>query len=252
MTRAVRTVLVLLVIALLPARPALAWKLETHIWLASKLVAELRSSGCNVTIAPFGNHTVRPDVCNAILNNEGAFLLGVLGADVYPDMVAGQFTTHPGVERSDKAVGFVRSTLQPLGRTFTPPTLWHTDDWLDFVRKGAQSPAQVAFAHGYMIHAAMDMWAHTYVNIYAGGLFSLADEQEVEFRHMALESFIKHTHRSFLGGGGSGRASSSGIRLPDLSGRQTGIDALTPLTAPIAFVRDRLVLNDEVAQQYAM
>ena len=41
-----------------------------------------------------------------------------------------------------------------------------------FAAKGRTPSPELAFAYGYMLHAAMDTWAHSYVNAYSGDIFS--------------------------------------------------------------------------------
>lgn len=244
------------------ATPAQAWKIDTHIWLAKELYEDVKKTG-KVRL-PVGEFPIPPNILKAIEKHESPFLLGVLGPDTYPDMIAGQMTTHPGVEGKqpfETAVALASIVGQPL---FTNAPSWQTDDWLHWVRSRAlaNSPdgPEVAFAYGYLIHAAMDMWAHTYVNLYAGDVFSLFDEQEVEFRHMAIESLVARTHKSYLPEPGSLTNEEAGQRLGgQLSGtarnpqRMTKpqSDLLTPLRAPLTFVRTNLVLNLTVANQYA-
>ncbi len=182
------------------ATPSQAWKIDTHIWLAKELYEDVKKTG-KVRL-PVGEFPIPPNVWKAIEKHEGPFLLGVLGPDTYPDMIAGQMTTHPGVEGKkpfETAVALASIVGQPL---FKNAPSWQTDDWLNWVRSRALATSaegpEVAFAYGYLIHAAMDMWAHTYVNLYAGDVFSLFDEQEVEFRHMAIESLVARTHKSYL------------------------------------------------------
>ena len=94
-----------------------------------------------------------------------------MGPDAYPDILVGQTIVHPG---------FVSG--------------WKTDDWLKHVLQDAQSApndSRLALAYGYLSHAAVDIWAHTYINEYAGDVFLLPDgETTVERRHVLLESLI--------------------------------------------------------------
>ncbi|WP_342349490.1 hypothetical protein [uncultured Nitrospira sp.] len=246
----------------LAASPTHAWKIDTHIWLAKGLYEEIKQTG--KVHLPIGEFPIPSDLQKAIANHEGAFLLGVLGPDTYPDMIAGQMTTHPGVESKnvfETAATLASMVGQPL---FTNAASWQTDDWLLWIRTRALATStkgpEVAFAYGYLIHAAMDMWAHTYVNLYAGDVFSLFDEQEVEFRHMAIESLVARTHKSYLPEPVSLTNEEAGQRLGGQLRGTTGNpqnvtktqpDLLTPFQAPREFVRTNLVLNLTVANQYA-
>ena len=55
----------------------------------------------------------------------------------------------------------------------------------------------LAFAYGYLTHAAGDMWAHTLVNDVAGGVFPAVgeiltdvDDAEIAIRHIIVEGYI--------------------------------------------------------------
>lgn len=244
------------------ATPAQAWKIDTHIWLAKELYEDVKKTG-KVRL-PVGEFPIPPNVWKAIEKHEGPFLLGVLGPDTYPDMIAGQMTTHPGVEGKkpfETAMALASIVGQPL---FNNAPSWQTDDWLNWVRSRALATSaegpEVAFAYGYLIHAAMDMWAHTYVNLYAGDVFSLFDEQEVEFRHMAIESLVARTHKSYLPDSQALSNQEATRRLGNQLGgtarnpqsfTKPQPDLLTPLRAPLKFVATSLVLNPTVANQYA-
>lgn len=90
---------------------------------------------------------------------------------------------------------------------------------------GSQGNKNSAFSLGYMGHAISDMWAHTYVNMYSGGIFNINDGIEVEKRHILLEKYIAEY-------------------TPSLS---TLPETITP---PSNFIVDKLILNDTAAEQY--
>lgn len=142
-----------------------AFGLKTHIWIGQRLLNEVQSS-CRVTIAD-ALTSINTEVCNSIRAHPGAFLSGVLGPDAFPDLITGQVTTHPGIEGD-----------------------WTTGDWLSHMYSRASSGRDLAFAAGYVVHAASDVFAHTYVNAYAGDIFILNDERAVERRHFVLEKYI--------------------------------------------------------------
>ncbi len=240
-----------LVVGFFAAGDAHAWKLGTHLWLAEQLRTELHPDRPGLTIAPLpGTFRVPAPVRDAIWTNAGSFQLGVLGPDLYPDMIAPQMTTHPGWEEPDgaekQALAIVPNTLAFLRRPMLEQSRWYTDDWLAHVRREAKTPAEIGFAYGYLIHAAMDTWAHSYVNLYAGDVFSLLDEQEVELRHMAIETFVSRLHSQFVGDPAARASASAASRVV-----RPPADALTDLTAPVDFVRRTLVLHPKVASQYA-
>ncbi len=107
-----------------------------------------------------------------------------------------------------------------------------TDDWLNHLLLKAQSDEEIAFAFGFSVHAAADVFAHTYINQYAGDIFELRDEREVEVRHFVLEKYIESLTPT----------------RENLSGQE--IDWTQGLATPVSFVKDNLILDEEVARQY--
>ena len=195
-----------------------AFKLETHLWVGQQVINDLADDG-KISFKLNGkqvNLDVPADVRAAILANKNEYLLGHLGPDVAPDVVVGQTIVHPGL-----------------------PNAWKSNDWLQFLLDNSRSnPLGKSYSYGYLGHAAGDMFAHTYVNQYAGDIFDLRDETLVEQRHIALEGFIaKFTPP-----------------LQDHTGKAIGqiSEALKPSNGYGTFVRDTLVMNDVVQQQYGM
>jgi len=142
-----------------------AFGLKTHVWIGQRILAEIQDS-CRVEIddAPIA---VNAQACASIREHPGSFLAGLLGPDAYPDLITGQVTTHPGIDGD-----------------------WQTNDWLIHLYESANPGAELAFAAGYLVHAASDTFAHSYVNAYAGDIFVLSDERRVELRHFLLEKYI--------------------------------------------------------------
>ncbi|MBF0397443.1 MAG: hypothetical protein HQK78_11765, partial [Desulfobacterales bacterium] len=117
---------------------------------------------------------------------------------------------------------------------------WNTDDFLRWMLTGATSEEEmekrqksIAYSYGFIGHAASDTFSHTYVNMYAGDVFSLMDEQEVETRHNAVESFIV-AHQP---------------PLKDRFGKNIG-ETYKVISLPQSFLADRFILNDTIAEQY--
>lgn len=175
-----------------------AFGLKTHIWIAQKLVSDVQSS-CRLQIETIPVN-INEQVCQSIREHPGAFLAGALGPDAYPDIITGQVTTHPGI-----------------------PGDWQTADWLVHMYATAAPGPMLAFASGYLVHAASDVFAHTYVNAYAGDIFVLTDERAVERRHFVLEKYID-------------------ARLP---GYSFNPDSLKP---PTSWLRDKLIHNGDAAR----
>jgi len=193
-----------------------ALKLEGHVFVGQQIINDLESDG--MLSFTLGNRVikipVKTNIKDAILNNKAEFLLGNIGPDVFPDVVVGQTTAHPGVEGG-----------------------WKTNDWLQYLLEQVEyGEKPTAFAYGYLGHASTDVFAHTYVNQYAGDVFEIFDEILVEKRHIMLEGFIdKH--------------------LPPLKNHQGQLlpkahQLLTIDDNFAEFLRDTLIYSDDVHQQY--
>jgi hypothetical protein len=180
------------------ASTSFAFGLKTHIWIGQSILAEIQST-CRVEIETVPVK-LNVQVCESIRANPNAFLSGVLGPDAYPDLITGQVTTHPGIEGD-----------------------WATNDWLKHLYANARPGPELAFAAGYVVHAASDIFAHTYVNGYSGDIFILTDERAVERRHFVLEKYIDS-------------------KLPDYN-----FDPET-LAPPAEFLRDKLIHNADAAR----
>ena len=177
-----------------------AFGLKSHLWIGERILNDINTN-CEIELDN-DTYKLREKTCTALREYPSDFLSGTLGPDIYPDMVVGQTTTHPGIGGG-----------------------WQTDDWLKYVLDGSSSPKELAFAYGYMVHAASDVMAHTYVNLYAGDEFVLFDERAVERRHFVLEKYIDS-------------------RLPNLN-----ID-VNSLAIPASHLRDSLIFNSSVNNQY--
>jgi hypothetical protein len=171
--RCTEALLELLIFTALVCMPSIAsaFKVETHVWIAQQVINDLaKGKTINIRVGmkdiPL---EVRKEIRDAILNNQELFRLGSIGPDAFPGVYEGQMTIHPGAK----------------GKA------WGTGDWLAHVLRSAQTPGEVAFAYGFLTHAAADVFAHTYVNQYAGDIYLLTDgELDVEKRHFLLEGYI--------------------------------------------------------------
>lgn len=223
--------------------PAAAFKLETHVWIAQQVLNDLLRNDpfpCTVALVrydlqpdgsviegkKFGDFKVEPAICESLRAHAGQYRMGSIGPDAFPDIPGGQMTTHPGVTGSGG---------------------WQTDDWLRWVLDGAVRPRAeatsetLAFAYGFLTHAAGDVFAHSYVNAYSGDIFDLEignpnGERQVELRHIALETYIKNFTPPLAGptGVALGRTELN-VELGD---------------EVVRYIRDRLILNSTVAGQY--
>lgn len=191
--------------------PSYAFKPITHVWVGQQVLDDVTFDG-KVTIAPFGEFTVEPEIVDALRNYPYEYRMGNIGPDGFPDVISGQVTVHPGVKNR-----------------------WQADDWLKWMLQKERSPSSlfqqdIAFAYGYVSHAAADIFSHSYVNSYTGDIFDLSDgEADVELRHVALESYIER-------------------RTPPLSAGNPWDAVSVDRTA--GFIRDRLIVNPTVIEQY--
>jgi len=202
--------LILLGVVLWQPVSGAVYKIKTHVWIAQQVLNDVVPDG-QVTIGQW-EFPVDPRIVSALRNHPEKYRMGHVGPDGFPDIITGQLTTHPGVKGA-----------------------WQTDDWLRWMLSGAGGDEEkIALAYGYLGHAADDVFAHTYVNMYSGDIFAFSDgEAKVEERHFALESYIEsHTPP-----------------LRDHAGNAVG-NPHESVSTPSRFVADQLILNDTVAEQY--
>lgn len=199
-----RKSLIGLVICLL-STASYGFKVDTHVWVAQQVIDDLKDGYFTFDL---GSQVIRLPISQELVDtvrlNPAAFRMGNIGPDASPSIMAGQSVIHPG------------------------DTGWESDKWIAWIDSRARSSQygarERAYALGFRAHAAADVFAHTYVNLYSGGHFTLDDTDfAVEARHVLLESFISSY-------------------TPDVS--------KLPLAMPGNFVRDQLILNPTVADQY--
>lgn len=195
--------------------PGHAFKIDTHLWIGQQVINDLEDDG-RITVKLHGRAVSLPvpaRVRDAILAHRNEYLLGHLGPDVFPDVVVGQTLVHPG-----SATG------------------WKTNDWLLFLLARSEGdPLATALAYGSLGHAAGDLFAHSYVNQYAGDIFELSDETLVEQRHVALESFVARFNPPFRNAAGQDLGDPSRLARPG--------DEVA------RFVRDALIYDEQAAEQ---
>lgn len=209
-------------VILLVSSVAHAFKTDTHVWVGQQVINDIEDDG--MLSFKIDNREVKIGINSAvraaILNNKSDYLMGNIGPDATPDVVVGQTVIHPGVkDNQGKNIG------------------WQTNDWLThLLSKSSYSDSAKAFVYGYLGHAAADVFAHTYVNQYAGDIFNLKDETLVEQRHFVLESYIaKYTPE-----------------LKNYRGQAIGSpwQQITIGDQYANFVRNSLIYNDKVQSEY--
>ena len=172
------------------ASSAHAFKPYTHVYAAQEAWEDAKDGkvtlhyttylgGNNgVTPTPIGDFDVDPDILRAIRANPQLFYAGALGPDAYPDIVSGQSRIHP-----------------PNGTGNDPdanPGGSGTDMWMQELWAAAwgshRSDENIAFTTGFLAHAAGDLYAHSYVNYYSGGIFHLLTPNMT--KHLVLEGYV--------------------------------------------------------------
>lgn len=179
------------------ATSALAWKPNTHIYAANQAIAPILS-GSDTVLINGESYPVDSRVATAIRNYPSHYRAGVVGPDAFPDIYVGQSVIHPDTRQENGTV--VPGEFGP-GHSFSFEWLRHVYEagWAYYNDKGGNADGQknLAFMYGFLTHAAGDMWAHTFVNNFARGIFpSLSDfpNLPIAVRHIVVESYIgKHT-----------------------------------------------------------
>src|SRR6266571_210136 len=180
-------VFVSLVVITLPSflKPASAYHLYTHAWTTENLFTDLNDGDGGVNING-REYPVATPIVQAILTHPDFYNAGVIGPDLFPDIAYGQSIIHPS------RTGAYLLTL-------------YSEAWRIFLDQ--HSPYSqtakleiLAFTYGYLTHAAGDMWAHTLINDFSGGIFPsylnvLTDPTGssalIALRHTVVESYIE-------------------------------------------------------------
>jgi hypothetical protein len=190
-----RVALVAAVFCVLGASPAYAWKPNTHIYAANQAAASIYAGTGKVEInGKLYNVDLR--VAEAIQNFPSYYRAGTVGPDAYPDIYVGQAFIHPDT-RNDNGELPDGGGHQESGHSFTYEWLRHVYQagWKEYTDRGGDAEGQkvLAFTYGYLNHAAGDMWAHTFVNDFAQGIFPAWTDFEklpIGVRHLIVEAYI--------------------------------------------------------------
>jgi hypothetical protein len=200
-----------------PTEDATAFSLDTHLYIATKVLDDALTGSISVCAgealasAKPGSRCARryhipSATLDALKGKPSAYLAGALGPDVFPDFITSQVTVHPGLEHG-----------------------WGTDDFLRHLQANVGGDDDLAWVNGFLSHASSDVFAHSWVNHYAGGIFDISkhiENNEIEVRHFVLERYIA-----------------------DRTPRNWSKYAATP-EAPHEFVADQLMLANPVSAQF--
>lgn len=174
---------------------AFAWKPYTHVYAAREALKDALDDG-KIEIRG-RQYSVDPIVLAALSEEVPSFQSGVIGPDGFPDLTYGQSVIHP----TDTG-----KWLRLLHRNAW--SFWETAGNLPPIfREAAQEEARrsIAFAYGFLAHAAGDMWGHTFVNDFAQGVFpgiaefAEIDKAEIAFRHLIVEGYVGDATPGFDG-----------------------------------------------------
>ncbi len=179
-----------------------AWKPVTHVYLAQQAWDDANDDGkvtiyrvdtatgqikrVNGVAVEVGRYNVKPELRAAIRANPHKFFAGVLGPDAYPDIATGQMRIHPpGIPPMPGLLNAADSNPNGPG----------TDPWLQQMWAAAwtndRTDAHLAWVTGFLAHAAGDVYAHTFMNTFAGGIFDLQDRAGFnQVKHITIEGYV--------------------------------------------------------------
>ena len=175
---------------------ALAWKPVDHLYAANQAIEPILA-GRNVVALLGKDYTVPAEVATSIRNHPADYRGGVVGPDAFPDIVGGQGNVHPDTHADNDT--------QPHA-DWTPGHSY-AYEWLALVYRAgwdaykkcsgcAEGQRDLAFTYGYLTHAGEDMWGHTFVNGFAGGVFPSVSEfgdaakRNIAIRHIVTEGYV--------------------------------------------------------------
>lgn len=164
--------------ALLLAGRADAWAPYSHNVQGSELIVRMDLPNARLTIGA-RTYNMAPAVAQAIQAYPSAFFAGTVGPDAFPDIAFGQATIHPA-----KSGAWVRHLLNSARLAQDPSSGYSA------VERGQI----LAFAYGFAVHAAGDVWGHTLANELSGDVFpeflDILNPVEIEKRAIAIRHFI--------------------------------------------------------------
>ena len=145
------------------------------------------------------DYSIDPRVRAAIEAYPAYYRGGAIGPDAFPDIAFGGAYIHPNSRCADDA--------RP-GTCSNEPNATYTYQWLDHIYRrawayydsldgDAHAQQALAFAYGFLTHAAGDVWAHTLVNAYAQGVYpAMADvvrdpsARLIAIRHILVDYYV--------------------------------------------------------------
>ena len=249
-TRGLLVFLALATTALATAPAAMAWKPFAHNYIGYQAYNDAvagctNQSPCQGSVK-IGNdrYPINPVLADALYKEPAYYNAGVVGPDGFPDLAFGQSVIHPE----------------------------HTGAWLQYIYNAAWAAPNardahgkllytaledkqiLAFTYGFLTHAAGDMWGHTLINDFAGGLFPSVGEVTksrdaalIALRHIVAEGYAGSATPGWDRTIGTrakvcvGAPTTRGTNCKDVSDDQTGA---VKLAAPHKFLYNIFVSPD--------
>ncbi len=185
-----------------------AFKPNTHILTGNIAIGNILQGADNVVINAT-SYPVDHRIADAIRSYPDYYRGGLVGPDGFPDIFFGQSVIHPDSKCDNGRLPDNLCEMGP-GHSFSHEWLRHIYDsaWDYYdVRNGDEEAKKaLAFSYGFLTHAAGDMWAHTFVNDFAEGVFpgplEIKDDPALlphATRHIIVEGYIgQHTPNTNL------------------------------------------------------
>lgn len=177
------------VLLVLTSIPLFAWKPSQHVAFGLRILHELQAGNNSGTVEINGVfYQINPSAKIAIINNPTHYLMGCVGPDAYADIYFGQCVVHPDTFWTDDSPHSISDNwFRPLLQ-FARYKFVAADPEINDGGKA------LAFAYGFITHAAGDMWGHTFMNKYAGGVWPsiLKYGLTIPIRHLAVEGYVDH------------------------------------------------------------
>ncbi len=167
--RNICSILAIAGLLLIHTSDAFCFKPNTHIYTALEAAKYLLNNEDDNYVYIHGYYyPVDDEIADAIRSYPGSFAAGAIGPDGFPDILFGQSIMHPDLrcDYTSDNDGDCNTLSNKKSYSY---------DWLKLLYDNAQTETgesrknALAFLYGFLIHAAGDMWSHTFVNQYAGG-----------------------------------------------------------------------------------
>jgi hypothetical protein len=150
-----------------------------------------------VQVPPFGWIKVDEDMARSLFYFPGLLRAGAVGPDLFPDLIVGQTVVHPGAgPRAGRWAAFLDAEVRRIAALYdgSPGSF-------------DESPVLRAYYAGWLAHMAGDLFGHSWVNEYAGGVWPnitdgfTPEEKKNILRHLIVEAYVsKKIPAAFLAG----------------------------------------------------